>query len=944
MFELKIMHWNCFALTVQRNFELKHFLKRNKPDIFMIQELKLNNEQANLRLRYEGYSTYHKIRNTNSQFGGGVAILINEKISHTQILDLDVSLELIGLRLEIKKFTLDVFSYYNRPGDIISKSFFESYLINGNCSILLGDLNSKCAAVGCKKIDNSGKILEEVLENPEISLFNDDTPTYNCFSDHTYWEILDLAIGSSSLTGLISSFEVLEESMNSDHNVISLKLTINGSKPKEDTNVIQRFNFAKADWPLFYNLLQDFSNSLELSTIEEMDINSLNSFTTEKIIEVADKTIPKFKKSFRKSFPQEILKLIKERNIARRKVKKDKKKTPELKTEYNRLTNIVHQAIYNYESNKWNNFLNNLGPYPVKNSRFWKKINETKTAKQSSTIPNLLLNDTEFVTDEEKSNLFSSILKNTFSENDEESDFDSKHKSDVTDSVDNLDFSNSNFLPFNTIEIVKAIKKLKLNSAPGVDGIQNIFLKKLPYDFINKLLLKLINKSINSGIPDIWKKATVTMIPKKTIKSKNPSDYRPISLLSCLSKLTEKLVRNRLYHFLEEKKIFAKQQSGFRDNRGASDNLLFFTQKISETIEKGKKACAIFFDISKAFDKVWHKGVIFKLNQLQVPNYIIKYVKDFMKDRKFKVKINDFCGDYCPIKCGLAQGSAISPLLFLVYINDIPIANKKSICYSSLFADDLATFFIFKKSSKMINNMIKKYLENLVKWLFKWRLKMNAKKCCYTIFSKVGNKNCLFNKKINFNLLLNNELIPYNPNPLFLGVTFDEYLCFNTHADNLRARAENRLNIIKIVAHSSWHLTKTTLLNIYSALVSSIFTYSFFIVANISISNLEKIQIIQNNAIKLIFKLKKTFPNFQLLKISKILPLKLQLIKLGVKRIVKSIIKKNENTEILIREYLDSISSIRRSVGVNTPLCCFLSVIAIAILYLGLSQSNSDQD
>ena len=113
--------------------------------------------------------------------------------------------------------------------------------------------------------------------------------------------------------------------------------------------------------------------------------------------------------------------------------------------------------------------------------------------------------------------------------------------------------------------------------------------------------------------------------------------------------------------------------------------------------------------------------------------------------------------------------------------------------------------------------------------------------------------------------------------------------------------------------------------------------------ANISILNLEKIQLIQNKAIKLIFKLKKTFPNFQLLKISKILSLKLQLIKLGVKRIVKSIIKKNESTEILIREYLDSISSIRRSVGVNTPLCCFLSVITIAILYLGFSQSNSDQ-
>ena len=942
MFELKIMHWNCFALTVTRNFELKHFLKRNKPDIFLIQELKLNNEQANLRLRYEGYSTYHKIRNTNPQYGGGVAILINEKISHTQILNLDFSLELIGLRLEINNLILDVFSYYNRPGDIISKTFFESNLINGNYFIILGDLNSKCEAVGCKKIDNSGKVLEEILENPEISLFNDDTPTYNSFSDHTYWEILDLVIGSSSLTGLISSFEVLEESITSDHNVISLKLTINGSKPKVDSNVIQRFNFAKADWSLFYNLLQDFSNSLDVNSVEEMDTNSLNSFITKKIIEVADKTIPKFKKSFRKSFPLEILNLIKERNIARKKVKKDKNKTPELKTEYNRLTNTVHQAIYNYESNKWNNFLNNLGPYPVKNSSFWKKINETKTAKQGSSIPNLALNDIEFTTDEEKSNLFSSILKNTFSENDEESDFDNKHKTEVNDSVDKLDFSNSNFIPYNTIEIVKAIKKLKLNSAPGVDGIQNIFLKKLPYDFINKLLVKLINKSINSGIPDIWKKATVTMIPKKTAKSKNPSDYRPISLLSCLSKLTEKLVRNRLYHILEEKKVFAKQQSGFRDNRGASDNLLFFTQKISETIEKGKKACAIFFDISKAFDKVWHKGVIFKLHQLQVPNYLIKYVKDFMNNRKFRVKINNFYTEYCPIKCGLAQGSAISPLLFLVYINDIPIANTKSISYSSLFADDLATFFIFKKPSTMINNIMKKYLENLVRWLFKWRLKMNAKKCCFTIFSKVGNKNCRFNKKINFNLLLNNESIPYNPNPLFLGVTFDEYMCFNTHIDNLRARAVNRLNIIKIVAHSSWHLSKKTLLNIYCALVSSIFTYSFFVVANVSNSNLEKIQIIQNKAIKLIFKLKKTYPNFQLFGISKILPLKLQLIRLGAKRIVKSITKKNENTEILIREYLDSISSIRRSVGVNTPLCCFLPIIAIAILYLSIRHGNSN--
>ena len=94
------------------------------------------------------------------------------------------------------------------------------------------------------------------------------------------------------------------------------------------------------------------------------------------------------------------------------------------------------------------------------------------------------------------------------------------------------------------------------------------------------------------------------MIPKKNFKSKDPNGYRPISLLSCLGKLSERLVKERIYSFLESKNFFVEQQSGFRYNRGASDNLIIFTQKIGENLSVKKKACGIFFDISKAFDKV----------------------------------------------------------------------------------------------------------------------------------------------------------------------------------------------------------------------------------------------------------------------------------------------------------------------------------------------------
>jgi hypothetical protein len=128
-------------------------------------------------------------------------------------------------------------------------------------------------------------------------------------------------------------------------------------------------------------------------------------------------------------------------------------------------------------------------------------------------------------------------------------------------------------------------------------------------------------------------------------------------------------------------------------------------------------------------------------------------------------------------------------IIFLVFIGDIPLSNIKNTNYSALFADDLSSIFFFKKPGKIIY-LIKSYLENLVSWLFKWRLKMNASKYCYTIFSNTGRSNMVID------LRLNGDPIPYNPNPIFLGITFDEGLCFNKHFANLRVRAFKRLKII----------------------------------------------------------------------------------------------------------------------------------------------------
>jgi hypothetical protein len=116
----------------------------------------------------------------------------------------------------------------------------------------------------------------------------------------------------------------------------------------------------------------------------------------------------------------------------------------------------------------------------------------------------------------------------------------------------------------------------------------------------------MINLSLVVGLPDSWKVAVITMIPKKISGSSNPDDYRGISLLSCVGKLAERVVRNRLYRLMESKKLIINKQSGFRNNRITGDNMVFMTQKIQERLGKknGSKACGVFFDISKAFDKV----------------------------------------------------------------------------------------------------------------------------------------------------------------------------------------------------------------------------------------------------------------------------------------------------------------------------------------------------
>jgi exonuclease III len=884
-----------------------------------LQEIKLSKEEANLSLNFQGYSAYIRTRESNPKRGGGVAILIRSEIPHTPILGLDDSLEIVGIRIETNEVRFDFISLYSPPSLVLPYELFSKLETDKTDFVMVGDLNAKSKSIGCKSQDLSGDVLDQILDETSIIVHNDRRPTYYQHqavareNSVQYTEILDLVLSSSSFGNKIIKFEVLEGSrMESDHCPILFYINCAGKIKQNAFHGKPRLNFAKADWTLYKTLMADKSNSCSFEDLLALSIDELNELVCNHINEAVSKSVPKYLNRSSNSLPKYILDMISEKRKLRSKLRKEK--DPILKTKFYQLANLVKTSIREYKDRKWNHLLEKFGPHPVTSSPFWSIINRAKNPKQTPTIPSLRKRDLEFKTESEKVELFASILKETFSDEGSDGEFDHNFKLEVSEAVDNHQLK-TDFDYFSSDVIQAALEKLKVNSSPGADQIHNLLLKNLPIEYTRKFLYCLANRAIQFGIPKTWKEAKIIMIPKKDGMSSDPEKYRPISLTSCLGKLVERLVKTRLYSFIERKNLISSQQSGFREKRGAGDNLLFFTQKISEALNKGKKACGIFFDISKAFDKVWHKGLIYKLIRMDIPSYILKYIIDFLKDRTFKVSIGDTLSESGEILCSVPQGSVLGPILFLIYINDIPLADSKHISYSSLFADDLATLFTFKKPGR-IGSTMKKYMENLVSWLFKWRLKINATKCSYIVFAGDGSRN-----KTKFELLINGARIPYDPNPVFLGIVFDEFLNFRAHVEKLVTKARPRLNIIKIFSHKSWKLSHETLKGIYEALIGSLFVYSFFAVARIADTNLERLQKIQNRALRCIYRTEWTCPTDLIHSMSDIPLVRDKLIKIGKKYLSKAKMD-NSNVRLLLAEYLDSISSIRRD-DKDTPLCLF---------------------
>ena len=438
---------------------------------------------------------------------------------------------------------------------------------------------------------------------------------------------------------------------------------------------------------------------------------------------------------------------------------------------------------------------------------FWKITNRVMNKCRAPEIPPLLINNQYILECKEKVKLFNDF-------------FSQQCKPIITSSVlPNLTFLTDKRIHQINIgndEIISLIRNINPNKASGSDGISGQMLLLCDDSVILPLRIIFRNILLTSICPDIWKFANVIPIFKKGDKQLI-INYRPISLLPICGKLFEKIIFNNLYSYLQANNLITKNQSGFRPGDSTTNQLLYLVNEIHQAFENPKslEVRAVFLDISKAFDKVWHNGLIFKLKQNGVSGNLLKFFQNYLNNRKQRVVLNGSFSNYSTVESGVPQGSVLGPLLFLIYINDLERNTKSNI---NFFADDIMLFSIVKDPVISADNL-NDDLNIIQLWARQWKMEFNPNP------TKQANEVLFSCKKSNPNhpqLIFNGTIVEKVNDQKHLGLILDSSLSFDKHLNEKMIKAKKHIGIIK---HLSNSLPLKTLDQMYKALVRSHLDY-----------------------------------------------------------------------------------------------------------------------
>jgi hypothetical protein len=415
---------------------------------------------------------------------------------------------------------------------------------------------------------------------------------------------------------------------------------------------------------------------------------------------------------------------------------------------------------------------------------------------------------------------------------------------DIYNTLGPSKISSITFFPCDRHEINKIINNIKQDTSPGLDGLTPTMIK-VAAPYIDNILVTIINASLEAGVfPDNLKIARVTPIYKEGEKDL-VSNYRPISVLNCISKIFETVIYNRLLNYLNTYDIITNSQFGFRKGRTTAMPLIEAIDKITAASEASHSTIAVFLDLKKAFDTLNHDLLLKKLYHYGIRGVPFKLLKDYLTNRTQQVYYNNTYSNLLPISTGVPQGSILGPLLFIVFINDI--VNTSEILDFYIFADDtnvLASGSNIYDLSSIINLELKK----MNNWFLINKLSINTEKTKYMLFHAHKNEDT------NFTISINDITIERVSSCKFLGVLIDSKLNWKKHITYLQSKLSCAIGLIYRIRYK---INKGIFLLIYNALIGSHLSYCNIVWGSTYHTSLNSLFILQKKAIKIGLKLPK---------------------------------------------------------------------------------------
>ena len=416
----------------------------------------------------------------------------------------------------------------------------------------------------------------------------------------------------------------------------------------------------------------------------------------------------------------------------------------------------------------------------------------------------------------------------------------------------------------NSFEISTLIRKLNNKKSSGYDSISNKVLKETK-DTILPYLVVLFNKS--GTFPDPYKIAQVIPLFKGGDKT-NPNSYRPISLLPAIGKLFEKLLAKRLINFLVKYDLFSKHQFGFRAKFSTEYAATDLYEKLLHNLDQGLNSCTIFLDLAKAFDSVNHEILIRKLNHYGVRGKALDLFRSYLSGRSQFLKLDNVKSFLINIEFGVPQGSILGPLLFLIFINDLPQATK---LYIKLFADD-TVLCAQNEDLLALEDEVNNELDKVFSWMASNQLTLNIKK---SQFMLVTNKRNVGTLKIKINDIPLVQCDSYK----YLGIHFDSKLNWKTHIQHVCNKVSKACGALAKLRHC---VPDQILIDFFNALIHSYLRYGILIWGSACTTTLKPLETLVNKAVRIMsfaplgnINLSQIYNDFNLLRLTNIHSLEL---------------------------------------------------------------------